>query len=317
MVELKSPQEVEVAQNIEKILRDHPDLRAIYNDPKLSPFQKKLRVRGILKAARSEITKEQKALATTKEQLAWCESVMEASKGFPEWEKLPPKLEKNDCSRLHHLVTDLKISKKLMGDKMKGDDVDSIEWEKMTPFVVQHDWASAFQNAGDYADGVFNLPYEMCAFEFRITGRSVTMLAFQTEGCAPSFQVYVQFGNYWVSHDEAENYPAKLFAMQQVKAICVALDAEVATRTMVRAPEKLNRKRQGEGKLPLYSYHIVNLNRRYRAANPSAGGGSSLGKKRLHFRRGHWRHYAEFKTWIKWTLVGNPELGFIDKEYRL
>lgn len=37
----------------------------------------------------------------------------------------------------------------------------------------------------------------------------------------------------------------------------------------------------------------------------------------LHFRRGHWRHYGEYKTWIKWMLVGDPELGFVDKMYKL
>jgi hypothetical protein len=30
-----------------------------------------------------------------------------------------------------------------------------------------------------------------------------------------------------------------------------------------------------------------------------------------------WRHFVSHKTWIKWTLVGDPDLGFIDKEYRL
>lgn len=97
----------------------------------------------------------------------------------------------------------------------------------------------------------------------------------------------------------------------------MALDAEVATRTMQRVSEKVNRKRAEEGREPFFSYHVINLNRRYRAANPSPGGGTVQGKRRLHFRRGHWRHYAEFKTWVRWTLVGNPELGFIDKEYRL
>ena len=102
-----------------------------------------------------------------------------------------------------------------------------------------------------------------------------------------------------------------------IKALCVALDAEVAVRNVVRASEKVNRRREQEGREPFYSYHVVSLNRRYRIGNRSPGGGLVQGKKRLHFRRGHWRHYAEFKTWVRWTLVGNPELGFIDKEYRL
>jgi hypothetical protein len=38
---------------------------------------------------------------------------------------------------------------------------------------------------------------------------------------------------------------------------------------------------------------------------------------RLHFRRGHHRHYENYKLWIKWQLVGNPDIGFIDKDYKL
>jgi hypothetical protein len=51
---------------------------------------------------------------------------------------------------------------------------------------------------------------------------------------------------------------------------------------------------------------------------PAADGEREPGrKKRLHFRRGHWRHYETHKTWIKWMLVGDPDLGFIEKQYRL
>ena len=39
--------------------------------------------------------------------------------------------------------------------------------------------------------------------------------------------------------------------------------------------------------------------------------------KRLHFVRGHWRRYEEHKTWIRWRLRGDPDLGFIDKSYRI
>jgi hypothetical protein len=184
------------------------------------------------------------------------------------------------------------------------------------PFVVQHDWAGAFKNAADYADGSFNLPYEMCAFEFRISGRSVTVLAFQGDEQSPTFTTYAQFGHHWISGEDNEKLPFNEFAMAQIKAICIALDAEVATRNVVRAPNALNKKRAEKGQIPLYSYHVVSLNRQHRISN-LAGGNSNGTRKRLHFRRGHWRHYAESKTWIRWTLVGNPELGFIDKEYRL
>lgn len=305
-------------ERFEKLLDEYPQLRAVHNDPKATRFQKKLAAMPILKKMTEEIGDHQRGIANNKRRLAWCAAVLAASEALPEWQKSAMKLERNDCSRLHHLVSHLKETKQLVPElHMLGDDVDTIPWDTVVPFVVQHDWAAAFANAGDYADGGYKLPYEACAFEFRITGRSVTIFAFQAEGCEPNFTPYVQFGEYWVSSEEKEtDLPAYKFALAQIKAICVALDAEVATHEVVRAPERLNKKREAEGRMPLYSYHVVNLARRIRVSNPSSGSGQQT-KKRLHFRRGHWRHYAEFKTWVRWCLVGDPELGFIDKEYRL
>lgn len=311
-VMLQSDEERDAAARIEQLLEQHPQLKAAR-----TPFQKRMAVRPILKKLRQDMDVQYKKQAHAEARLAFAETVLKASDQFPEWQKLPAKLEKNDHSRLHHLVTFLKLQAKMMPEIAKGDDPETVPWEEVVPFVVQHDWAGAFQNATDYAEGGFKLPYEMCAFEFRISGRSVTLLAFQADGEPPRFTHYVQFGDYWVSNDDERPVTAAMFAVEQAKAICVALEAEVATRHLERAPEKLNKKRVADGKMPLYSYHIINLNRRYRPADPSPGGGMVKAQKRLHFRRGHWRHYAEFKTWIRWTLVGNPELGFIDKEYRL
>lgn len=36
-----------------------------------------------------------------------------------------------------------------------------------------------------------------------------------------------------------------------------------------------------------------------------------------HIDRAIWRRFETHKTWIKWTLVGDPDLGFIEKHYRL
>lgn len=100
----------------------------------------------------------------------------------------------------------------------------------------------------------------------------------------------------------------------QIKAACIALDAQVAEATTVREAHS----RSGGGSpQPLKAHHIVSLARR--TARPaSLGDGSGSGRrKRLHFRRGHWRHFEAHKTWIRWMLVGNPDLGFVEKEYRL
>lgn len=79
----------------------------------------------------------------------------------------------------------------------------------------------------------------------------------------------------------------------------------------------INHQRERRGRLPLADYHVVMLAHRRRLEPLPRDPGAEVTRKRLHFRRGHWRHYANHKTWIKWMLVGDPDLGFVDKEYRL
>jgi len=78
----------------------------------------------------------------------------------------------------------------------------------------------------------------------------------------------------------------------------------------------LNRKRERNHKPPLLAYHVVDLDRK----NSGAGGPTAEAAARairLHFRRGHWRHLDTGKVWVNWCLVGNPDLGWVDKEYRI
>lgn len=281
-------------------------------DAAKTPFQKKLAARRIINQLNGERTDLEK-------QRAAVDGLVVGMEDFEAWKTIPPVLQKNDCSRLHKIVRWLKRAKKKFSDLVVGEP-DDYDWKNIQPFVVQHNWVEAFKNAGDYAEGSFNLPFERCAFELRISGKSVTVLAQQDEGCKPAYDYYAECGDMWVSDDEekeASAIPAFILAREVIKAISVALDAEVATKTIVRASEKANRRRERDGKEPFYSYHVVSLAHRSRVANPLGGVGGATAQKRLHFRRGHWRHYEKFKTWIRWTLVGNPDLGFIDKEYRL
>jgi hypothetical protein len=130
----------------------------------------------------------------------------------------------------------------------------------------------------------------------------------------------------WVHLPLSREFESELpvFVARQLQAALIALDAAVALTTVTRQPEKLNRARQRRGQLPLYDYHVVSLANRTRPAtlpdDPATLPEESAGahrSPRLHFRRGHWRHFENFKTWINWTLVGDPDLGFIEKHYRL
>jgi hypothetical protein len=194
-------------------------------------------------------------------------------------------------------------------------------------FVVEHDWAAAFAGAGEFDDGEYRLPFSDCVFEFVINGQRVVSVDSETRGGL----VAIEFRNEWVTMREIyDNEPASLVKEvfepykrlisvldRNIRAISIALDSEVATHEVVRAPYKLNAAREKKGKPPISDYHVVSLARRHRAAPLPRNGDPEHGKVRLHFRRGHWRHYENHKTWIKWTLVGNPDLGFINKHYRL
>lgn len=227
------------------------------------------------------------------------------------------RLERNECSRLHKLkqaaATGRLISSERDRHEANHDEVQAPLAIQHT-FVVKHDWADAFSNAEGITDEI-RLPYDIVGFEFRLSGRTVIIGAAST--AVLGMTAYLEAGEYWyVVPRGASNDEYLAYLWSQVRAICIALDAEVATETVIRAPHKLNEKRTKAGKPPLHDYRVVDLARRHRVANPLGVPGSGS-KKRLHFRRGHWRHFEASKTWVRWCLVGDPDLGFIQKHYSL
>lgn len=241
----------------------------------------------------------------------------------------PLVLERNDVSRLHKLKYACTNNHLIGndGDIIENDDaLDHIEHS----FVVRHDWAGAFEKATGIEDEI-KLPYEISAFEFRLAGKTIIAVAVQPDEKHETAEVPAGIARFTAflesSHDwwvplagSEQNKDDKLvdFLWKQIRAICIALDAEVATTEVVRAPANLNEKRVAKGKPPICEYRIVDLAKRHRIANPLKGSGEATAKRRMHFRRGHWRHFASgIKTWVRWCLVGDPELGFIHKHYRL
>jgi hypothetical protein len=233
-------------------------------------------------------------------------------------------LEKNECSRLHVLFEALLSGNVLAKDTAKSlwvcaaADPDCPILDVKHTFVVRHDWAAAFDKAVGVTDE-WMPPFDVCSFEFRISGQTVIALGLGGDCTLKSPTIFVQTNDfwYWCNKEELAAAPGLLkTVLAQIQTICVALDAEAATYSVVRAPVKLNEKRVSKGRRPLPDYYVVDLSKRHRVANPSSGAGGG-GKKRLHFRRGHWRHFEETKTWVKWCLVGDPDLGFVNKHYLL
>lgn len=223
-------------------------------------------------------------------------------------------LERNDCSRLHKLCEAARGGRITDSNFHRGYPDDALSSVTQT-FVVKHDWASAFEGADGMAEE-FKLPYDLCAFEFRLSGRTVIAVAVEVDD-KRQFTAFTEIGELWCGFNVGEESESKAtrFVYSQIRAICIALDADVAIHTVVRAPARLNEKRAKAGKVALRDFHVVDLARKHRIANPTHGDGGT--KKRLHFRRGHWRHYETSKTWVKWCLVGDPDLGFISKHYSL
>jgi len=191
--------------------------------------------------------------------------------------------------------------------------------------VIEHDWAGAFKNA-DISDAIVKLPYDVCAFEFKFSGRPVVVFA--TEFNADiAFSLAIPHDGIWMlmdcsfalsntEEDTGEEGILILIGLvrAQIRAACIALDAEVAVSEVVREPHISNHGRNSHQSLK--PYHVVSL--AHRGPRPLPSVGHETGRRvRLHFRRGHWRHFESSKTWIKWMLVGDPDLGFVDKHYKL
>lgn len=208
----------------------------------------------------------------------------------------------------------------------------------MGVFVVEHDWARAFEKS-DLVDAEFRLPMLACNFEIGINGRRIILsILANDDGTPHNLLAFIQTSVGWVIayaaewHDggwtssevfrkHVDKTPAFLqVATDQIRAICIMLGSKVATKEIVRAPAKLNAKRAAAGKLPVWDYHVVRLAPRPRVLPPEDGMRADDEKRRsprLHWRRGHHRQYPNYRIWMEWQLVGNPDLGFIDKHYRV
>lgn len=247
------------------------------------------------------------------------------------WLGRPLVLQSVDVSVLHKISDSTIILGRLDDGEAPGVD----QWmEGGEVFLVQHDWASIIGEA-QVDSGEVRLPFERVCFEFGISGRRVCAVFFSVDGEPHSLNLFIQSGAGWfysgAYEPDGERWaparerekaagdimrPVAALVGAQVRAIAITLDAMVVASTVVRAPHALNAARIKRGETPIFDHHILTLSRTPRAT-PLERAGAPARHKRLHFRRGHWRHFQTHKTWIRWMLVGDPSLGFADKDYRL
>lgn len=257
---------------------------------------------------------------------------------FAKWLKGPLKMEKPQHSVCHQALINFKFNVAVLDPTYHITEADIDQ--QTHSFLIQHNWAAlihASEVTGAGKAEWLRMPYPNCCFELQLSGARVCIFTLVVPETAPAMALAIKLNERWIAvqesyalysdgwtttkHAKAETPPRMNelveICFKQVRAICIMLDTQVAETEVVRAPYNRNAPPKGQYPLPKLSHHIVHLAKRHRVALRPADERQRGTSKRLHFRRGHWRHYATWKTWIKWTLVGNPDLGFVDKEYRL
>lgn len=111
------------------------------------------------------------------------------------------------------------------------------------------------------------------------------------------------------------------FAVSQVQALCILLDVELFETELVRASASANNKRIRHGKVPFFDYHELKVKLTRSSVVVDQAGTCDGPSVRLHIRRGHWHNFhtkeGKVRKWLKAMWVGDPDLGFVDKIYRL
>lgn len=254
------------------------------------------------------------------------------------------RFEKPQGTSLHHFMDHLRSS--------VSPTANLAVWQffqnEFQSFVIEHDWPKAFEGVKDFDGGDIRLPFAFTCFEFRISG--LRILAFlgesvdgQVEGILATGvnrRWYINphkviFDGNKLYHPGAEVAELEVVDYlkllgDQIRAVCIMLDAGVAVGEIQKAGDGLQKRRLKEGKTPLKDYHVVTLAKRLRSHQERSEPTGT--HKRLHWRRGHWRHFdtpggkikytnsegiTVSKTWVNWQLVGDESLGFVDKHYRL
>lgn len=165
--------------------------------------------------------------------------------------------------------------------------------------LIQHNWAAAFSGAQDFEDGEVKPPFDCVVFEMAVAGRRVVHVKHNDEQCD-----FIQAGDAWVyigppqrdtDNEERECSQVCNLVSSNIRAACIALDAAVAVTSVTRAPYRLNIAREKKGLPPIFDFHTVSLANRSRV-DRLATGDAAHRSPRLHFRRGHWRHYSSHKS---------------------
>lgn len=134
----------------------------------------------------------------------------------------------------------------------------------------------------------------------------------------PLFAIEIEDGRFMVQQVDGEEMPTQEDAVRPVGLLqdwLLRLQTHACDgyEPVIQATFT-NRRKAAKGKPPSYSWRtvVVPSMLRQRAIN-----GGTHASPRLHERRGHWRNLSDGrKVWVRDCLVGNPDLGVVEKDYR-
>lgn len=227
---------------------------------------------------------------------------------------------------------------------------EAISWSNAQVFCVGYDAAKLLRERfrdEDIGDECV-LPFNRCVFEFHVGGFPLLALRV-VDGQQNLLCLLWQSPTGWLTADfafsdgqwrmavideetrrrfaadplteVAPRQAAFQFTMEQIFAVCIFLELGLFEMETIATAPRVNRERTARGKETFFDFHVLVVGKRVPSATANRPAGASYQGVRLHIRRGHHHHFHTrnglVKRWIKPVWVGNPELGFVDKHYRL
>lgn len=182
------------------------------------------------------------------------------------------------------------------------------------------------------ADGLLCLPYPVCWFEWDIEPEhTIGCVAAneadsgETERIVLRSLIRVQ-GAGWSNWDYLENAERNEKLIAHVDEVCraamVILNSRSAAKTEITPPPRLNRRREKGNAPPLFSHTVVEI-RGVVLGKHGEVTGRTHRSPRMHWRRGHLRHFRNAEgevyriTPIAPMLVGSEKLGRVEHDYVL
>lgn len=103
--------------------------------------------------------------------------------------------------------------------------------------------------------------------------------------------------------------------LRQVYEFVYAVNCFHTTTDEIEPPQRLNRKRLKNGKVPLFTYKVLTIGKKKRK---SAHMGGTHASPRSHLRRGYYRMSKNGKRhWVQPCMVKGETPGFVHKDYKV